>query len=46
MIGELMHLEEAAQECINQQRWSFFISSVPIMVEHGVASPPNAVAIF
>ena len=46
MIGELMRLNEVAKECQLQKRWTFFLSSNPLMIEHGVASPPNAVAIF
>ncbi|WRT63651.1 uncharacterized protein IL334_000574 [Kwoniella shivajii] len=46
MIGELLRLNEIAVECKRLNRWEFFFSSTPLMVEHGVASPPNAVAIF
>ncbi|KAM0800337.1 hypothetical protein BDR22DRAFT_880896 [Usnea florida] len=45
-IGEMFDLEELAKHCRKCQRWSFFISSVPLKVPGGVASPPNAVAIF
>ena len=45
-IGELFDLEALSQECERQGRWSFFFSSVPCYVPGGVASPPNAVAIF
>ena len=45
-IGELFELEALSQECEKQGRWSFFVSSVPCYVPGGVASPPNAVAIF
>jgi hypothetical protein len=45
-IGELMDLEALAEECERQGRWSFFLCSVPCHVPGGVASPPNAVAIF
>lgn len=45
-IGELFELEELSKECERQGRWSFFMSSVPCNVPGGVASPPNAVAIF
>ncbi|RYO80309.1 hypothetical protein DL762_007722 [Monosporascus cannonballus] len=38
-IGELFDLERLAQECRRLGRWSFFVPG-------GVASPPNAVAIF
>lgn len=46
MIGELLRLNQVAEECRRQNRWSFFFSSCPIMLDHAVASPPNAVAIF
>lgn len=45
-IGELFDLEALSKECERQGRWSFFVSSVPCHVPGGVASPPNAVAIF
>jgi kynurenine formamidase len=45
-IGEMFNLEELAEHCKNMGRWSFFLSSVPLNVPGGVASPPNAVAIF
>ncbi|KAF2495096.1 hypothetical protein BU16DRAFT_581850 [Lophium mytilinum] len=45
-IGELFDLEELARVCEEKKRWSFFVASVPLKVPGGVASPPNAVAIF
>ena len=45
-IGEMFDLEALAAKCTELQRWSFFVSSVPLKVPGGVASPPNAVAIF
>lgn len=45
-IGELFELEELSKECERQERWSFFMSSVVGNVPGGVASPPNAIAIF
>jgi hypothetical protein len=39
-------LEKLAEKCKELERWSFFMSSVPLKVPGGVASPPNAVAIF
>ncbi|KAF7596556.1 hypothetical protein BBP40_000956 [Aspergillus hancockii] len=45
-IGEYFDLERVAGYCREQGRWSFFLSSVPLKVPGGVASPPNAVAIF
>ncbi|ODN97097.1 hypothetical protein I350_08077 [Cryptococcus amylolentus CBS 6273] len=45
-IGEILRLNEVASECQRQNRWSFYFSSVPLQNENGIASPPNAVAIF
>ncbi|MCJ1303516.1 hypothetical protein MMC08_006326 [Hypocenomyce scalaris] len=45
-IGELFDLEELARECKRLGRNTFFVSSVPLKVIGGVASPPNAIAIF
>ncbi|KAF2195866.1 hypothetical protein K469DRAFT_545285 [Zopfia rhizophila CBS 207.26] len=46
MIGEMWDLERLGEICERKGRWSFFVSSVPLKVPGGVASPPNAVAIF
>ncbi|KAL3445849.1 hypothetical protein BJX65DRAFT_138516 [Aspergillus insuetus] len=45
-IGEYYDLEELAEKCRERGRWTFFLSSVPLKVPGGVASPPNAVAIL
>jgi hypothetical protein len=45
-IGELFDLENLAQECKRQARWTFFVTSQPLNVVGGVGSPPNALAIF
>ena len=45
-IGEMFDLERLAEHCRKEGRWSFFLSSVPLKVPGGVASPPNAIAIF
>ncbi|KIX05615.1 uncharacterized protein Z518_03587 [Rhinocladiella mackenziei CBS 650.93] len=45
-IGEMFNLEGVSAHCRKTGRYSFFVSSVPIHVPGGVASPPNAVAIF
>lgn len=45
-IGEMFDLEALAAKCRELRRWTFFVSSVPLKVPGGVASPPNAVAIF
>ncbi|WWC66897.1 uncharacterized protein I206_100804 [Kwoniella pini CBS 10737] len=46
MICELLRLDEISKQCEELNRWEFFFSSTPLMIEHGIASPPNAVAIF
>jgi len=45
-IGEMWDLEALAAECERQQRWTFFLTSSPLNLPGGVASPPNALAIF
>ncbi|KAJ0417694.1 hypothetical protein BJY00DRAFT_315642 [Aspergillus carlsbadensis] len=45
-IGEYFDLEQLAEKCRERERWTFFLSSVPLKVPGGVASPPNAVAIL
>ncbi|KAG9501984.1 hypothetical protein J7337_007692 [Fusarium musae] len=45
-IGELFDLEELAEKCRERKRWVFFLTSVPLKVPGGVASPGNAVAIL
>lgn len=45
-IGEMFDLETLSEKCKELGRWTFFLSSVPLKVPGGVASPPNAVAIF
>ncbi|KAE8331432.1 putative cyclase-domain-containing protein [Aspergillus sergii] len=45
-LGEFFDLETLSEECHRQQRYSFFVSGVPLHVTGGVASPPNIVAIF
>lgn len=44
--GELFDLEALARLCTEHQRWTFFISSVPLNMPGGVSSPPNVMAIF
>ncbi|KAF2653013.1 hypothetical protein K491DRAFT_662693 [Lophiostoma macrostomum CBS 122681] len=46
MIGELWDLERLVEMCEKLGRWTCFVSSVPLKIPGGVASPPNAVAIF
>lgn len=45
-IGELFDLEELSRTCERLGRWSFFFTSEVVNVPGGVASPPNALAIF
>lgn len=45
-IGELFDLERLSQHCRATGRYTFFLSSVPLKVPGGVASPPNAIAVF
>jgi hypothetical protein len=45
-IGELWDLEELSGECELQKRWSFFLTRAPLNVPAGIASPPNALAVF
>ncbi|OAA63601.1 hypothetical protein SPI_03764 [Niveomyces insectorum RCEF 264] len=45
-IGEMFDVEALAEECARQKRWSFFFTSAPLNLPGGVASPPNALAIF
>jgi hypothetical protein len=45
-IGEMWDLERLAEECEKHQRWSFFLTSAPLNTKGGVASPPNAIAVF
>ncbi|KAF2100696.1 hypothetical protein NA57DRAFT_36901 [Rhizodiscina lignyota] len=45
-LGEMWDLEELARECERQKRWSFFLTSCPLKIKGGVASPPNAIAVF
>ncbi len=45
-IGEFFDLERLANECRRLKKWTFFVSSVPLNVPGGVASPPNGVAIL
>ena len=44
-IGEQFNLEELAADCAADKRYEFMLVSVPINLEGGIASPPNAVAI-
>lgn len=45
-IGELWDLEELSRVCSELGRWTFLLTSVPLNIEGGVASPANVVATF
>lgn len=45
-IGELWNTEELSQACHESGKFSFFLTSCPIHVPGGVASPSNAIAIM
>lgn len=44
-LGELFVLAPLAEDCARDHRYEFMLVSVPLHVEGGIASPPNAVAI-
>ncbi|KAH8844422.1 hypothetical protein MCOR27_011467 [Pyricularia oryzae] len=43
-IGELFELNGLSEACAEKKRWTTFLSTSPMNVEGGVASPPNAIA--
>jgi Putative cyclase len=43
-IGELFDLEALAEDCAGDGRYSFLLTSAPLNLESGVATPPNALA--
>ncbi|KAI9928604.1 hypothetical protein MW887_001819 [Aspergillus wentii] len=45
-IGECWDLEELSKTCKDLRRWTFMLTSQPLNLFGGVASPPNATAIF
>lgn len=45
-IGESWDLEELSRACVEQNRWTFMLTSQPLNLVNGVASPPNAMAIM
>ncbi|KAF2087341.1 hypothetical protein K490DRAFT_73736 [Saccharata proteae CBS 121410] len=45
-IGEMFDLERLAETCKKLNRWTFFVTSVPLNMPGGVSSPPNAMAVF
>ncbi|HXW83352.1 MAG TPA: cyclase family protein [Candidatus Binataceae bacterium] len=44
-LGEQFVLDELAADCAADGRYEFMVVSVPMNLEGGIASPPNAVAI-
>ncbi|KAK8057632.1 hypothetical protein PG996_011569 [Apiospora saccharicola] len=45
-LGELWDLEGLGKVCSELGRWTFFLTSAPLNVTGGAASPPGAIAIF
>jgi hypothetical protein len=45
-IGELWDLEALSGECELQKRCSFLLTRAPLNIPGGIASPPNALAVF
>jgi len=45
-LGEFFDLEALSKKCAELQRYTFFLTSEVLNVPGGVASPPNALAIF
>ena len=45
-IGEMFNLPALADACQAQNRFTFLFTSAPLNLLHGVASPPNALAIL
>jgi hypothetical protein len=44
-LGEMFFLDRLADDCAADGRYEFMFTSAPINLPHGVASPPNALAI-
>lgn len=44
-IAELLWLEDIAASCRERKRWTFFLTSAPLNVYGGVASPANMLAL-
>jgi kynurenine formamidase len=45
-IGECWDLEQLSETCRQLNRWTFLLTSQPLNLPGGVASPPNATAVF
>lgn len=44
-IGEQFELDALGEDCAQDKRYEFMLVSVPMNLEGGIASPPNAVAL-
>ena len=44
-LGELFVLRPLAEDCARDRRYEFMVVSAPMVLEGGIATPPNAVAI-
>ena len=44
-LGELFVLASLAEDCAQDRRYEFMVVSSPMVMEGGIATPPNAVAI-
>jgi kynurenine formamidase len=44
-LGEMFNLEELAEDCARDGVTEFMLTSAPLNLEGGIASPPNALAI-
>lgn len=45
-IGEFFALDELAEACAREQRWSFLFTSAPLHLPGGVGSPNNSYAVL
>jgi len=45
-IGEMWDLEALSEECAREQRYSFFLTSMPLNIPGGIAGPANVLAIL
>ena len=45
-LGEMFNLSPLAEACAADNRYTFLFTSAPLNLLHGVASPPNALAIL
>ncbi len=44
-LGEMFFLDDLAADCAADGRYEFMFTSAPLQLPHGVASPPNALAV-